>query len=92
MKRVLILITLVTAMAVSGTQRRTTSGSSVVTATPRSPKRALTAEPTRPEPMTWTLSLTISLQLRCGCRAARIVLVPQATSCSSAWQPRGSRG
>src|SRR5690348_3616663 len=46
-------------MAVSGTQRRTTSGSSSPTLTLRSRRRALIAEPTRPEPMTWTLSITI---------------------------------
>src|SRR5205823_2401814 len=62
-------------MAVSGTQMTTTSGSEPSTATPRSRRRAAMAEPTRPEPMTWTLSITISLQLRGGCRAPWIVLV-----------------
>ena len=70
-------------IAVSGTQRRTTSGSSSPTAMPRSRRRALTAEPTRPEPMTWTLSITISLQLRTGCRAPPIVLPPRAAACCS---------
>ena len=41
------------------------------------------AEPTRPEPMTWALSITISLQLRTGCRAPRIVLGRRAAACCS---------
>src|SRR5579884_2078889 len=59
-------------MAVSGTQRRTTSGSSPSSATPRSRRRAATAEPTRPEPMTWTRSITVALQLPRGCRATTV--------------------
>src|SRR5580765_288286 len=62
-------------MAVSGTQRRTMSASSSPTAMPRSHRRAVRAEPTRPEPMTLVLSITFWLQLRTGCRATRIVLV-----------------
>src|SRR4029078_5840137 len=31
---------------------------------------------TRPDPMTWTVSITIALQLRCGCRAPRILPRP----------------
>src|SRR5207253_420127 len=42
-------------------------------ATLRSRRRAVMAEPTRPEPMTCARSITISLQLRTGCRADAIV-------------------
>src|SRR5207253_3723241 len=48
------------AIVVSGTQSRTRSAFSTPTATPRSSSRAETADPTRPAPMTLTVSNTSS--------------------------------
>src|SRR6476646_3570695 len=77
-------------MAVSGTQRRTMAASSSPTAMPRSRRRAVRAEPTRPEPMTLVLSITFCLQLRTGCRAPRIVLVRRVVNAPLMPDPKRS--
>src|SRR5919108_5671210 len=46
-------------MALSGTHKRTISAPSSRTATPRSSRRAATADPTRPRPTTFTVSIRI---------------------------------